>query len=114
MKQELKISNHEHGELIYYPAISGQIELRKLTENLHILKIYFQKLRIIEEPEEMYFDQSTEVMLSNFPIKITTLEELDGMELYVDEGFNEVVFMTMLSVYDGEPINKSRIKLKMI
>ncbi len=114
MKQELTILKHDYGELKYYPAISGQIELSKLTETLSILKLYFQKLRIIDKPEEMYFDLSTEVMLANFPIKITSLEELNGMELFVDEGFNEKALMTMLSVYDGEPINKSRIKFKQI
>ncbi|WP_179018779.1 hypothetical protein [Winogradskyella forsetii] len=114
MKQELTISKHEYGELKYYPAISGQIELRKLTDNLSILKLYFQKLRIIDEPDEMYFDNSTEVMLANFPIEITELDELDGMEIYIDEGFEGGALTTMLSVYDGEPINKSKIKFRLI
>jgi hypothetical protein len=44
MKQKLIISGHDYGKLEYYPAISGQIELSKLTKSLYILKIYFQKL----------------------------------------------------------------------
>lgn len=114
MKQVLIISNHEYGDLKYYPAISGQIELSKLTENLNILKLFFQKLRVIDKPEEMYFDLSTEVMLTNFPIKISSLKELDGMELFVDEGFEGDALTTMLSIYDGEPINKSKIKFKLV
>lgn len=114
MKQELIISNHDYGELKYYPAISGQIELSKLTESLSILKLYFQKLRVIDKPEDMYFDLSTEVMLANYPIKMSALEELDGMELFIDEGFEGKALTTMLSVYDGEPINKSRIKFKSV
>ena len=112
--QELKINDHSYGELIYHPAISGQIELLKLTESLSILKLFFQKLRIIGKPEEMYFDLSTEVMLSNYPINISSLDELDGVELFIDEGFGEMALTTMLSVYDGEPINKSKIKFKQI
>jgi hypothetical protein len=114
MKQELRIQHTDIGELVYKPFISGQIELLKLTEKLSILKLFFQKLRIIDKSENMHFDYTTEVMLSNFPIDISSLNELDGVKLFIDEGFGDETFTTMLSINDGEPINNSKITFKLV
>ncbi|MCG2420434.1 hypothetical protein K8089_15515 [Aequorivita sp. F47161] len=114
VKQELIIKRHDYGELKYFPAISGKIELLKLTESLSILKLYFQKLKVFDKPKEMYFDDAIEVMLSNFPIKVSSIDDLDKKEIFIDEGFEGEALTTMLSIYDGEPINKSRILFKKI
>jgi len=117
MKQELLLDRYENGIVKYHPAISGQIELQKLSSSLSILKLYFQKLRILEEPEDMYydyFDESTEVSLSNFPINISSLNDLDNKSIYIEKGFEGEALTTMLSIYDGEPINNSKIHFKKI
>ena len=117
MKQELLIDRYENGIVKYHPAISGQIELKKLSNTLSILKLYFQKLRILEKPKDMYieyYDDSTEVSLSNYPINISSLNELDNKNIYIEKGFGGKTLTTMLSIYDGEPINNSNIYFKKI
>ncbi len=114
MKQELRLKHEAFGSLVYRPAISGQIELAKLTDTLYVLRLFFQKLRITDKPAEMYYDWSTEVMLTNYPVSITSLDELDGKEFFIKDGFGEDALTTMLSIRDGEPVNNSRISFKKI
>ena len=115
--QSLKINHPNYGELVFYPENDGQIELRKLSDNLSILIIYFDNL-ILDKNCNQDFDNLTEVMLSNFPIKIKELRELDGMTIelkkgWKSEGKEDDMLFTMLSIWDGEPINNNRIHFKL-
>jgi len=113
MKQFIKFwekdyDSDEIREYIYRPAISGEIELESISENINILKIYFRKISALNEPLEL-FEESTEIMLSNYPIKINKLDELDNFKIEIKKGWTENQLFTMLSVRDGEPVNNSII-----
>ncbi|WP_459212276.1 hypothetical protein [Aquimarina rhabdastrellae] len=113
MKQYVKFweideDSEEVEEYIYRPVISGEIELENISEEINILKIYFRKISVLNEPLEL-FEDSLEIMLSNYPIKINKLNELDNFRIEIKKGWTDSQLFTMLSVRDGEPINNLTI-----
>lgn len=102
-------------EFNYQPAISGEIELDKISEKTTILKIYFRKINTLRKSTRFFelFDGSTEIMLANFPVKINDLRELDKTTIEIKKGWSDKQLFTMLSVRDGEPINNSKISFSL-
>lgn len=102
---------------IYKPETVGLIQLKKISENVTILKIYIQDLVIVNEPEEdeeIFYEDSTEVMLSNFSVEYKSLDELHNKTIHIEKGFNSEMLLAMLSVFDGEEINNINITFKKI
>jgi hypothetical protein len=109
--QYLAVGFSEIGDKIYRPGKSGEIQLKHLTSEITILKVHFPTLGVREDDDD-FFENSTSLMLTNYPVSFKSLNELDGITLSIKEGWTDNAMYTMLSVYDGEPINNNRISFK--
>jgi hypothetical protein len=117
IKQNIKFFDidSENGnlqEFYYHPAISGKIELKKVSEKLTILKLYFRKLNALNNPINV-FEGSTELMLTNYPVNFTTFDDLNNQTIEIKNGWSNGALFTMLSLQDGEPTNDNVIKFQL-
>lgn len=112
IKQELKII-HRDEWIRYTPFSSGQIQLKKLSDTLSILKMEFDNLQALYPPERIH-ETSALVCLSNYPMRTSNLDDLDGMEIYLEKGYDANFLRTMLGIYDGEEINNNRIRFTLL
>lgn len=108
----LKIKYNSGAESIYLPAGKGEIEICFLSEGLNILKIYFPELVLESTNSTEFIDESTEVMLTNYPVEITNLTDLMVHNLKIEEGWPDGNQFTMLSIWDGEKIDENHIDIK--
>ncbi len=118
MKQYVKFTikdsdNNETTEFSYVPNSFGEIELRKLTDKLNILIIHFENLDLVREnlddEADEFLDDPISIMLTNYPIKINELSEL---ELDLKDGWTDDMLFTMVTFRDGESINNNKISIK--
>ncbi|MFP9114991.1 hypothetical protein ACLI1A_13725 [Flavobacterium sp. RHBU_3] len=109
MEGYLKIFSKEYGTAEYKAEIPGLIQLDKISDSLTILKIYFQDLITISEEEYTWPEHGAEVMLANYAVEISTLDELDGKTIVLKEGFTPDILFAMLSVWDGQSLNNNKI-----
>lgn len=107
--KEEEYDSDEYLEYTYRPGISGEIEIETLREGLNILTVYFRKLNALNE-ELNFDDDTTEIMLANFPVKQTEISQLDGVKIELKNGWTDKQMFTMLSVRDGEPTNNNSIE----
>ena len=100
-------------EFSYVPNSFGKIELRKLTDKLNILIIHFENLDLVtknlDNEADEFLDDPISIMLSNYPIKINELSEL---ELDLKDGWTDDMLFTMVTFRDGESINNNKISIK--
>ena len=109
--QHLKVHFPESGDKVYYPGQSSEIQLKELTSELAILRVHFRSLALHDTDEDFY-ENSTSVMLANYPVSFKSLDELDGVTLEIKEGWGDKALYTMLSIYDGVPINNNKINFR--
>ena len=102
----------EYGMLKYVQEEIGQIELRKLQDDFFVLKVFFPKLTIVNPPHE-YWDDWTQIMLTNIPVNIKANEEIDGWKLKF-KVIDYPIMCTMLSIWDGEHVDNNEIQITKI
>lgn len=105
--------NNKVTEFSYANNSFGEIELRKLTDNLNILIIHFENLNLVVENEndetDEFLDDPISIMLSNYPIEIN---ELTDLEIDLKNGWTDEMLFTMVTFRDGESINNNKISIK--
>lgn len=114
MEGYLKIIGTSGSVTIFRPESPGLIQLEKISDSLTILRLYFNDLKMVEESEEDYFDRSTAMMLTNFKVEYGDLNDLDRQTITIAKGWRKKILLTMLSVYDGQPINDSQINFERV
>lgn len=92
----------------------GLIQLDKISDNLTILKIYFQDLNPENWHEDFWMDYHAGVVLANYAVKIENLNDLDGQTVEIKEGFTDDMLFVMLCVWDGQPLNNNKIRFERI
>jgi hypothetical protein len=108
-EEYLEFELGEYGLIKYTQVEIGQIELRRIKDGFYILKIYFPELIVLNSPHE-YWEESTEVMLTNIPVNITSVDELDGWKIKFKVS-DYPIMCTMLSIHDGEHIDNNNIEI---
>ena len=51
---------------------------------------------------EGYVEESTELMLANYPIQINHIDKLENQVIQIQEGWSGPKMYTMLNIWDGE------------
>ena len=101
--------------LTYLPKNHGFIEIKRLTDNLNVLIIHFQELKLVSEAHSNHVDElldkDIEIMLTNYPIAVSNLKELDNLKIEVKEGWTDNLQFTMVAFRDGEPINNNVVAI---
>ncbi|GLB53004.1 hypothetical protein NBRC110019_20440 [Neptunitalea chrysea] len=111
LKQLTVYYSDDYPELRYESATIGQIALHRVTDSFTVLKIYFPNLTLVNQPATIEaVDETVEVMLTNYPVTVQKLTDLDGKTIAIDKDWNRKNTFTMIQLFDGEPIQQNSIR----